>query len=90
MALFAIVCLVQQLGIGKSSTDGVVSSCSAVQIPTTRLDAGERAEEVAVGKNHSLVLSSKGRVFSFGSGLYHALGHGSTDNVWSPKLVSDS
>ena len=43
--------------------------------------------QVAAGKRHSLVLTTEGRVCSFGSGLYHALGHGTTEDVWEPKLV---
>jgi alpha-tubulin suppressor-like RCC1 family protein len=47
----------------------------------------EKPAHVAVGKRHSLLLTSRGRVWSFGHGLYHALGHGTTDSEWSPKLV---
>lgn len=44
-------------------------------------------KQVAVGKRHSLLLTRKGRVWSFGSGLYHALGHGRLENVWEPRAV---
>ena len=42
----------------------------------------------AVGKRHSLLLTRGGEVWSFGSGLYHALGHGRTDNEWAPRRVA--
>jgi hypothetical protein len=44
-------------------------------------------EQAAVGKRHSLLLTRQGRAFSCGSGLYHALGHGRTENEWTPRLV---
>lgn len=45
-------------------------------------------ENAAVGKRHSLLLTRGGQVWTFGSGLYHALGHGRTDNEWAPRRVA--
>lgn len=49
--------------------------------------AATEVEQVAVGKRHSLLLTRDGRVWSFGSGLYHACGQGRTENEWRPRLV---
>lgn len=40
-----------------------------------------------MGKRHSLLLTGEGQVLSFGSGLYHTLGHGCVENEWEPRLV---
>lgn len=48
----------------------------------------EKPVDVQVGKNHSLILTDQGHVLSFGSSLYHCLGHGSTEIEWIPKKVS--
>lgn len=47
----------------------------------------EPVRQVKVGKRHSMILSSGGRVATFGSGLYHQLGHGQTENEWTPRMV---
>lgn len=47
----------------------------------------EPVRQVKVGKRHSMILSSSGRVATFGSGLYHQLGHGQTENEWTPRMV---
>lgn len=47
----------------------------------------EPVRQVGVGKRHSMILSSSGRVATFGSGLYHQLGHGQTENEWTPRMV---
>lgn len=65
-----------------------MKACSPVKVKLD--DKGERLMDVQVGKNHSLILTDQGRVLSFGSSLYHCLGHGSTENEWVPKRVSSN
>eukprot|EP00899_Mesostigma_viride_P005341 jgi/Mesvir1/14808/Mv05445-RA.3 len=46
-----------------------------------------RAVKVACGGRHSLILSERGELFSFGWGLYGQTGHGCTDDSFEPRLV---
>ncbi|RLO13304.1 hypothetical protein DYB28_007892 [Aphanomyces astaci] len=42
---------------------------------------------IAAGAHHSAVISCDGHLYTFGWGLYHQLGHGTTDNVFTPTRV---
>lgn len=46
----------------------------------------EKSQAIA-GPGHSIVVTSKGAVFSFGSGNSGQLGHGSTDEESHPRLI---
>lgn len=46
-----------------------------------------RARDVAAGWAHSAVVTTDGDLLTFGWGLYHQLGHGSTQNERSARLV---
>jgi len=47
-----------------------------------------RRKRLALGVGHSLVLTSKGKIFSFGDGSYGALGHGDRSNQVVPKRIA--
>jgi alpha-tubulin suppressor-like RCC1 family protein len=40
--------------------------------------------KVSCGNYHSLALTENGKVFSWGQGKFGALGHGRSDNLYSP------
>ncbi|ETV80676.1 hypothetical protein H257_06184 [Aphanomyces astaci] len=42
---------------------------------------------IAAGAHHSAVISCDGHLYTFGWGLYHQLGHGTTNNVFTPTRV---
>ena len=44
-------------------------------------------KDIAAGHGHSLVLSDKGQIFSFGSGVFGQLGTGNTTKSSVPVLV---
>eukprot|EP00300_Choanocystis_sp_HF-7_P009661 c16557_g1_i2.p1 GENE.c16557_g1_i2~~c16557_g1_i2.p1 ORF type:complete len:819 (-),score=174.17 c16557_g1_i2:634-3090(-) len=48
----------------------------------------EQAEALACGANHTAVVSVTGQLWTFGSGIYGALGHGDSQDVSEPKLVA--
>ncbi len=90
-----------QLGVGRprrtkgaeeaEAAEGDVGSCRPLALPLdpSMLGSGDDGgvEQVGVGKRHSLLLTRRGQVLSFGSGLYHALGHGGMENEWAPRVV---
>ena len=49
--------------------------------------AGKKAKEVACGAFHSIVCTDDGRVYSFGSGIGGRLGHGSSEDKFTPTLI---
>lgn len=49
---------------------------------------GEGIVEVAAGYNHVVAVSDAGDVWSWGTGLQAALGHGDLENQVEPKLVA--
>eukprot|EP01084_Bolivina_argentea_P146667 256739_1 len=46
-----------------------------------------KAIKVAVGSNHSLILTENGKVWSFGDGAKGQLGHGDLSSITLPKLI---
>lgn len=48
---------------------------------------GVRARSASVGRAHSLVVTERGALYAFGAGCFGQLGHGSTEDVHSPKMV---
>ena len=59
------------------------------QYSPKRIDGlvGERVKEVSCGYNHTAVCTVDGKVFTFGSGFFGALGHGHRKKIFSPELV---
>lgn len=53
-----------------------------------QLDRHGRAVMVSAGRDHSLVLTEQGFVYSFGSGTNGRHGHGETTNTWNPKPIA--
>ena len=49
--------------------------------------AGVQVCAVAAGCDHSLVLSNKGLVYSFGDGEFGRLGHSDHQNQLTPKVI---
>ena len=48
---------------------------------------GDKVVTVACGSSHTLVVCDKGHVFSWGSGAFGKLGHGSDEDIRIPKQV---
>lgn len=67
-----------QLGIGSEAE--VHASPSTVVLPRKVLS-------IAAGWAHSALLTPTGELFTIGWGLYHQLGHGSTQNQLEPRSV---
>jgi len=44
-------------------------------------------DKIACGCYHSMILDSKGYVFTFGRGNHGQLGHGNIENCYYPKFV---
>eukprot|EP00795_Rhopilema_esculentum_P001965 gene1965-17508_t len=65
-----------------------VKSAENAKVPVNvALLNSQKAIQVAAGHSHSVVLSSKGYVFTFGSGLYGQLGIGVNTKMTTPKVV---
>lgn len=67
-----------QLGIG-SETD--------VHTSPATIARHRKVSAIAAGWAHSALLTAAGDLFTFGWGLYHQLGHGSTQNTYEPRSV---
>ncbi len=48
---------------------------------------GENVKQIASGRNHFLLVTESGKLFSFGMGKHGVLGHGDSINTAHPKLV---
>lgn len=49
----------------------------------------DKAVDIAVGKNHSVIVTDEGNVHTFGCGKYGQLGHGSVRNENRPRVIDD-
>eukprot|EP00931_Biecheleriopsis_adriatica_P066264 TRINITY_DN4065_c0_g1_i1.p1 TRINITY_DN4065_c0_g1~~TRINITY_DN4065_c0_g1_i1.p1 ORF type:complete len:892 (-),score=176.46 TRINITY_DN4065_c0_g1_i1:172-2847(-) len=47
----------------------------------------QRMQQVACGQQHTAMIDTSGRLFTFGAGWYGRLGQGSMDNCYSPKRI---
>ncbi|XP_033222191.1 uncharacterized protein LOC117176193 isoform X2 [Belonocnema kinseyi] len=65
---------------------GILTQCSSPQLITSLAD--EIVIDCAAGQYHSVALTSDGRVFTWGWGVHGQLGHGNTENVNLPTLVT--
>ncbi|KAL3931078.1 MAG: hypothetical protein SGPRY_001278 [Prymnesium sp.] len=72
---------------------GVLGNGAEAEVPAsspTRLTgclSSRRVQQLCCGELHSLALLESGAVFSWGSGLMGALGHGARSNQTSPRRV---
>ena len=73
-----------QLGHGDTTT---LPSPSLIGMFLSQGTPVLRAVMVACGRTHTLVLTHKQNVYSFGDGLFGKLGHGSVDGTAEPTLV---
>ena len=75
------------LGLGSGSTENI-------NIPTlisfNDLQSGEKVQYISSGDFHTLAVTSKSRVFSWGNNLTGSIGDGTTENRNSPTLISFS
>lgn len=69
-----------QLGLGMADTQS--------HLPTPVSVAGEPVVQAVAGQQHSLAVTSCGRVYSFGLGSYYRLGLGDTEDRATPTLVA--
>ncbi len=73
-----------QIGNGTMSTIPSISEITGQFL----LDDDDRIIMVAAGEYHSIALSAKGRVFTFGSNSYGQLGNGTNDFYASPIEIT--
>ncbi len=53
----------------------------------TKIEGVMGVESISAGTAHSLILLGNGDVYSFGSGMFYALGHGDGEDRLTPSLV---
>ena len=68
-----------QLGIGFTNE-------KAIELPQ-KVDIRVRFVQITCGAGHSVALSDRGKVYSWGLNLLGQLGQGGTDPRWSPTLI---
>lgn len=61
------------------------SSVCSISLNKPLID--ENVKEILAGKEHCLILTSNGKVYSFGLGTKGQLGHGKIENEYEPKLI---
>eukprot|EP01127_Copromyxa_protea_P024380 TRINITY_DN956_c0_g1_i1.p1 TRINITY_DN956_c0_g1~~TRINITY_DN956_c0_g1_i1.p1 ORF type:complete len:529 (-),score=116.20 TRINITY_DN956_c0_g1_i1:17-1603(-) len=71
----------RQLGLGHRCNEG------HPQLVKSLHNAGVKVVDLACGSQHVIVLSSTGRLYSFGLGVFGQLGHGELFNETFPKLI---
>eukprot|EP01132_Coremiostelium_polycephalum_P008032 gene8032-9880_t len=76
-----------QVGILDNGDD--VKKSMIHQISSTGSGLPDDIIEVCCGDHHNLILDKNRLVYSMGWGLYNQLGHGRTNNEYSPKLIQD-
>jgi alpha-tubulin suppressor-like RCC1 family protein len=59
-------------------------------IAFTGLQGGETIQQISAGNFHFLLLTSTGRLFTWGNNATFQLGNGSTFNLYSPTLIEIS
>lgn len=48
---------------------------------------GYKVKAIAAGFTHSLAVTEKGQVYSWGTGAFHQLGHGNKQDEKQPRLI---
>ncbi|CAI9572907.1 unnamed protein product [Staurois parvus] len=46
-----------------------------------------QAQRIALGNEHVVLLTSDGRIMTWGAGRHGQLGHGDVEDVWEPRIV---
>lgn len=69
-----------QLGLGMNTLLQLLPS-------QVKFSSETKIVNIACGWNHSIAISDTGVVFSFGWGSYSQLGHGNTDDYYSPTPI---
>ncbi|XP_068131359.1 RCC1 domain-containing protein 1 isoform X2 [Hyperolius riggenbachi] len=46
-----------------------------------------QAQKIALGNEYVVLLTTEGRILSWGSGRHGQLGHGDVEDVWEPRIV---
>lgn len=79
-----------QLGYQLLLTNSYVvqGSKDRCQLSPRRVEIVDRVEDVACGKNFTVLLSTQGRVLACGSGLWGVLGNGRLSQQFSPEPVA--
>lgn len=78
-----------QLGIG---TTNYTNEPKLTPIDITNrfnLNTGEKVIDIVLGTNHSIVLTSEGRIFTWGSNFYGQLGDGTFIDKITPQEITD-
>ncbi|XP_036000989.1 probable E3 ubiquitin-protein ligase HERC4 [Fundulus heteroclitus] len=70
-----------QLGLGDTEDRNTPAPVSYLNM--------KKVVQITCGKEHSVVLTKEGAVFTFGSGRYGQLGHNSFQNELRPRLVAE-
>jgi uncharacterized repeat protein (TIGR02543 family) len=73
-----------QLGLG----DTVVSSSNVPQIINPPLLSGEIVTSISAGRNHTLILTDRNRVFGWGENLFSQLSGTTPSYILSPTLIT--
>merc|ERR1719461_1199390 len=68
-----------QCGVGKDKGDKIKTP-TRIQLPSV-------AVYVSCGYNHTLVILKCGSIYSFGCGAWGQLGHGTNENIYTPKPI---
>ena len=67
---------------------GDTNDVSAPKLLEIDIGITQQVQKVACGKMHSMCLTTKKQVFTWGQGCYGKLGHGNEDDYFQPKEVS--
>lgn len=70
-----------QLGLGDTKGRNIPH-----QIDSSQFD--DKVTRLATGDNHTLIITAKGSIYSFGKGDFGQLGHGDKKNQLTPKQVN--
>lgn len=74
--------------LGNGTVTGTVTSPTNITANFIGLATDEKIISIDAGQRRSLALTSRGKVFSWGWGVYGALGTGGTDNKTSPTNIT--
>eukprot|EP00746_Dinoflagellata_sp_MGD_P007033 gnl/MRDRNA2_/MRDRNA2_113899_c0_seq1.p1 gnl/MRDRNA2_/MRDRNA2_113899_c0~~gnl/MRDRNA2_/MRDRNA2_113899_c0_seq1.p1 ORF type:complete len:1623 (+),score=304.88 gnl/MRDRNA2_/MRDRNA2_113899_c0_seq1:483-4871(+) len=72
-----------KLGHGGTFTDGL-------QLLPRQVNISDKLNRVRCGSQHTAITNEDGQLFTFGAGWFGRLGHGDTDNRYSPHVVKST